>query len=110
MFLLQPLVSLAIVCISFTSASPIQSTNVLKRTSVGCGITHPIAGIGITTYHEVKSGNRTRSYSIHLPSNYDKTHEYPVVVGFHGSSSIGLFFEVDTGLSSAKYSSNVSSC
>jgi poly(3-hydroxybutyrate) depolymerase len=101
-------VCLISVLIHFVIASPIETTTNVRRATSGCGISHPIAGIGITTYHAVKSGNLTRSYSIHLPSGYNQTQEYPVVVGFHGSSSIGLFFEADTGLSQAKYSGNVS--
>ncbi|KAK6984043.1 carbohydrate esterase family 1 protein [Favolaschia claudopus] len=75
--------------------------------SPGCGTSHWFNGI--TQYHSVDvptSANQTesRSYSIHLPSSYDAKKPYPVVLGFHGSSSIGLFFELDTGLSGGKYS------
>jgi poly(3-hydroxybutyrate) depolymerase len=108
MFLHQLLLSFTISLLPFATPTPISTSTISQRDTTGCGISHPIGDIGITTYHEVPSGNRTRSYSIHLPSGYDMNHEYPVVIGFHGSSSIGLFFEVDTGLSLAKYSSDVS--
>lgn len=73
--------------------------------SVGCGIEHWFNGI--TQYSGLKSSGRDRSYSIHLPPDYDENNPYPVVLGFHGSSSIGLFFEVDTRLSESQYSANV---
>ncbi|KAJ6528254.1 carbohydrate esterase family 1 protein [Mycena vulgaris] len=72
--------------------------------TAGCGTTHWFNGI--TQYHTLTSGGRDRSYSIHLPSNYSETKPYPLVLGFHGSSSIGFFFEADTGLSGSKYSAD----
>ncbi|KAJ7862366.1 hypothetical protein B0H14DRAFT_3444744 [Mycena olivaceomarginata] len=53
--------------------------------TAGCGTTHWFNGI--TQYHSLQSGTRSRDYSIHLPS-----------------SSVGFFFEADTGLSGSKYS------
>ena len=59
---------------------------------------------GITQYRGIKSSGKDRSYSYHLPSSYDPNKAYPVVLGFHGSSSIGLFFELDTKMSQARHS------
>ncbi|KAF7308836.1 Carbohydrate esterase family 1 protein [Mycena kentingensis (nom. inval.)] len=70
--------------------------------SAGCGTTHWFPGI--TKYHSVTSSNRSRDYSIHLPSSYDANHPYPVVLGFHGSSSVGFFLEVDSKLSESRFS------
>ncbi|KAJ7328031.1 carbohydrate esterase family 1 protein [Mycena albidolilacea] len=70
--------------------------------TAGCGTTHWFNGI--TQYHSLQSGTRSRDYSIHLPSSYDANKPYPLVLGFHGSSSVGFFFEADTGLSGSKYS------
>ncbi|KAF9024551.1 carbohydrate esterase family 1 protein [Hymenopellis radicata] len=70
----------------------------------GCGKTHWFNGI--THYALLTSSGITRSYSIHAPANYSSTTPYPLVLGFHGSSSIGLFLEADSGLSSSKYSAN----
>lgn len=67
----------------------------------GCGKSHWFNGI--TQYRTIKSSGVDRSYGIHLPSNYSKNNQYPTILGFHGSSSIGLFFEADTGLDSSKY-------
>ncbi|KAI1103261.1 Alpha/Beta hydrolase protein [Jackrogersella minutella] len=72
--------------------------------TTGCGKTHLLPNI--TTYHGLTSSGRDRSYSIHLPANYSESTPYPVVLGFHGSSSIGLFFEADTKLSEARFSAN----
>ncbi|KAI2784620.1 carbohydrate esterase family 1 protein [Daldinia loculata] len=72
--------------------------------SAGCGKSHLLPGV--TKYHSLTSSGRGRNYFIHTPSNYSETTPYPVVLGFHGSSSIGLFFEVDTGLSSDTFSAN----
>ncbi|KAF2679772.1 carbohydrate esterase family 1 protein [Lentithecium fluviatile CBS 122367] len=82
--------------IGISAASP--------RAASGCGKTQFLPGV--TQYRfGLKSSGKDRSYSYHLPSDYDKSKKYPVVVGFHGSSSIGAFFELDTKMSSSKYSS-----
>lgn len=71
----------------------------------GCG--KLVALPGITSYRfNLQSSGVSRDYSYHLPANYDPNRPYPVVIGFHGSSSIGLFFELDTKLSSNRYSSD----
>lgn len=67
----------------------------------GCGISHLMNGI--TQPRIIESSGTTRSYSIHTPSNYSSTNQYPLIVGYHGSSSIGLFFEADTRLDEAQY-------
>ncbi|KAI0199314.1 carbohydrate esterase family 1 protein [Astrocystis sublimbata] len=84
-------------------AAPALAVPVAARASTGCGKFHLP---GITTYHGVKSSDRDRKYSIHLPTGYDKSKPYPTVLGFHGSSSIGLFFEVDTKMSESRFSAN----
>ncbi|PSN75528.1 alpha/beta-hydrolase [Corynespora cassiicola Philippines] len=73
------------------------------RAESGCGKSHIFPGW--TKYRfGLKSSGKERSYSYHLPAGYDKDRKYPVVVGFHGSSSIGLFFELDTKMSEMRYS------
>ncbi len=67
----------------------------------GCGKTHWFNGI--TEYYTVTSGGISRKYGIHTPAGYDTNTQYPLIVGFHGSSSIGLYLEVDTGLDEAQY-------
>ncbi|KAI1391442.1 carbohydrate esterase family 1 protein [Hypoxylon trugodes] len=70
--------------------------------SAGCGKTDAIPDI----YRGLTSSGRLRTYSIHLPSNYSESSPYPVVLGFHGSSSVGLFFEADTKMSEDRFSAN----
>ncbi|KIY68888.1 carbohydrate esterase family 1 protein [Cylindrobasidium torrendii FP15055 ss-10] len=70
----------------------------------GCGKIHPFNGL--THYHTLESLGEERTYSIHLPYNYDAKAQYPLVLGFHGSSSVGLFFEVDTLLSMPAFSAD----
>ncbi|PNP50706.1 hypothetical protein THARTR1_08626 [Trichoderma harzianum] len=70
----------------------------------GCGKTHLFNGIPQT--RDVQSGGDDRSYWIHVPSSYDKNHQYPTILGFHGSSSVGLFFEADTGFDSEQFTSD----
>ncbi|KAI1337523.1 carbohydrate esterase family 1 protein [Xylariaceae sp. FL0016] len=78
--------------------------SVTVRETDGCGKTHLFSGI--TQYYGLTSSGRDRKYSIHLPSDYDKMTSYPLVLGFHGSDSIGLFFEVDTKMSESRFSGN----
>jgi poly(3-hydroxybutyrate) depolymerase len=88
---------------SIVACRPQLRTRVLSGAASGCGKTQFLPGI--TQYRfGLKSSGKDRSYSYHLPSNYDKNKKYPVVVGFHGSSSVGVFFELDTKMSEARYS------
>lgn len=69
----------------------------------GCGKRHLFPGL--TQYRfNLPSSNKSRSYSYHLPSNYNPKKKYPVVLGFHGSSSTGLFFELDSKMSEKRFS------
>ena len=84
--------------------APVQK--IISRASSGCGKTQ--WPTDFTHYRlGLKSSGKDRSYSYHIPPNYDENKPYPVVVGFHGSSSIGLFFELDTKLSQSRYSADV---
>lgn len=74
-----------------------------NRATSGCGKSQFLPGV--TQYRfGLKSSNKDRSYGYHLPSSYDKNKKYPIVIGFHGSSSVGLFFELDTKLSESRFS------
>ncbi|KAI1762702.1 carbohydrate esterase family 1 protein [Hypoxylon sp. FL1150] len=70
--------------------------------TAGCGKSQPLSDV----YRGLTSSGRIRTYSVHLPSNYTESTPYPAVIGFHGSSSIGLFFEADTKLSEDRFSAN----
>ena len=52
------------------------------------------------------SSGRNRSYYIQLPTGYTPNQAYPLVLGFHGSQSIGLYFPLDTKMDDARYSNN----
>ncbi len=86
-------------------AAPAPAGGVEARATTGCNKVHLLTGV--TTYHGLTSSGRDRSYSVHLPGGYDKSKPYPVVLGFHGSSSTGLFFEVDTKMSESRFSADV---
>jgi poly(3-hydroxybutyrate) depolymerase len=86
-----------------THALP-QHHDIVPQGSSGCG--KPSFRPGITQYRFLKSSGKDRSYSYHVPSSYDVDQAYAVVFGFHGSSSIGAFFELDTKMSQEKYSAN----
>lgn len=43
-----------------------------------------------STLHTLDSSDRTRSYWVHPPDEYDESKTYPVVVVFHASSHIGV--------------------
>ncbi|KAH3913854.1 feruloyl esterase [Parastagonospora nodorum] len=88
----------------FSSVHALPRDHVAQRSSSGCGKKPFLPGV--TQYRFLKSSNKDRSYSFHLPSSYDARKPYAVVLGFHGSSSIGAFFELDTKLSQERYSSN----
>ncbi|KAH7397384.1 Alpha/Beta hydrolase protein [Pyrenochaeta sp. MPI-SDFR-AT-0127] len=82
-----------------------QPQTLSPRASSGCG--KPAFLPGITQFRFfLKSSGNDRSYSFHLPASYDPNKAYPVVLGFHGSSSIGTFFELDTKMSEKRYSEN----
>ncbi|KAJ9131608.1 Feruloyl esterase C-like protein [Pleurostoma richardsiae] len=70
----------------------------------GCGRDH--AFNGATKYYSIESSTRTRTYSVHAPVNYSKFDLYPLILGFHGSDSIGFFFEADTRLDEPQYTGN----
>jgi poly(3-hydroxybutyrate) depolymerase len=101
----------ALTCLFSSALAAAAALDLPPRTTevagtAGCGTTHWFNGI--TQYHSLKSSGRDRSYSIHLPNDYDENKPYPLVLGFHGSDGIGLFFELDTRMSSSDYSANVS--
>jgi len=49
----------------------------------GCGKDHWFTSV--TRYKSLTSNGTKRDFNVHLPSDYDKNVQYPVVLGFHGS-------------------------
>ena len=92
---------LALLAAATASAAPAAAAAPYKGDTSGCGKTHILDGL--THPYFITSGGGSRSYGIHAPTTYSKDKQYPVIVGFHGSSSIGLFLEADTGLDAAEY-------
>jgi poly(3-hydroxybutyrate) depolymerase len=84
-----------------TSAHP-QNHGLIPRATSGCGKT-PIFP-DLDPFRTVESSGKKRIYKFHLPESYDVNKPYPIVVGFHGSSSVGTFFELDTKLNEKRYS------
>ena len=77
------------------------------NSAVGCGKTLHLKGVDVN-----RKVDGDRNYWYRLPSNYDKNKQYPVVLGFHGSSRLGgtfdgLAFAADSKLSLSKYSGDV---
>jgi poly(3-hydroxybutyrate) depolymerase len=95
---------LLITCLLHLTYAAPHSSHLKSRTSTGCGKKPFLPGL--TQYRGIKSSGKDRSYSYHLPSSYDANKAYPIVLGFHGSSSIGAFFELDTKMSQDRYSSD----
>lgn len=76
-----------------------QSRDPYEGDTSGCGKSHD--NLNSTFPGSVDSGGIQRNYSIHLPGNYSSNHRHPMVLGFHGSQSVGLFFEADTRFNDA---------
>jgi poly(3-hydroxybutyrate) depolymerase len=80
-------------------ATAVASHQLQARDTPGCGKTHD--DHDGTFSRSINSGGIQRNCSIHLPPKYSPEDNHPVILGFHGSSSIGAFFEADTRFSDA---------
>jgi predicted peptidase len=99
------IVSILLATIFHLSLTTALSQTCLPNTVASSGCNKPAFLPGLTQYRfNLQSSGKSRSYSYHLPSTYNSSTPYPIVVGFHGSSSIGAFFELDTKLSEGRYS------
>ena len=72
--------------------------------TTGCGKSHILKGV--TAYHGLESSGVHRSYGIHVPIDYAKHQPYPTIIGFHGSSSIGFFFQADSRLNERRFTAD----
>ena len=91
--------------LSLTSALPADLT--VSNKVAGCGKNLYMRGVDVN-----RKVAHDRNYWYRLPINYDKHRQYPVVLGFHGSSKLGgwfdgLAFAADSKLSLSKYSKDV---
>ncbi|MFF2527093.1 alpha/beta hydrolase family esterase [Streptomyces liangshanensis] len=54
---------------------------------------------GTSAAHTISSGGRERAYRLHLPADYTKKREWPVVMAFHGRGNTGIGTEEFSKLS-----------
>ncbi|TQV94358.1 hypothetical protein V2A60_002608 [Cordyceps javanica] len=92
---------LAIAGLAATASTAAAQAQYTGGDTSGCGKTRLFNAF--PKIRTLKSGGKDRGYLAHVPEGYDKNHRYPVIVGFHGSGSVGFFFEADTGLDRARY-------
>ncbi|MGN6412975.1 alpha/beta hydrolase family esterase [Flexivirga sp.] len=52
--------------------------------------------------YTITSGGRERTYILHLPKNYERHSEWPLIVAYHGRGSTGTEIEGFSGLSSLR--------
>ncbi len=74
-----------------------RETNEPVRTT-GCR-TAPAVTPGVTTVQEIRSGDLTRTYTVHLPESYNPRRAYPVVLSFHGHKRTSQWQEELSGFS-----------
>ncbi|OZM79130.1 PHB depolymerase family esterase [Pseudonocardia sp. MH-G8] len=69
-----------------------------ERRSAGCGQAAP-QDPGTSVLQTVRSGDRDRTYQLHLPPGYDPARAWPVVLVFHGRGNSGARTEEFSKLS-----------
>jgi polyhydroxybutyrate depolymerase len=69
-----------------------------ERRSPGCGQAAPQEP-GASVLHTLRSGDRDRTFQLHLPPDYDAARAWPVVLVFHGRGNSGAGTEEFSGLS-----------
>ncbi|TFB00632.1 Bifunctional acetylxylan esterase/xylanase [Trichoderma ghanense] len=79
--------------------------DVEKRASAGCSRTHDWAGQ--TKEFSFASSGGTRSYRIHLPSNYQPGSPKPLIIAYHGSGDNPTNFEKTTRFSDPSVNPNM---
>lgn len=84
---LLPLAALA-------AAMPQPNTHQI-RSSSGCSkpLSPSTPAGGATTNHTITSGGRTRSYLLHIPSDYSPDTPTPLILSFHGNSRTASYQE-----------------
>lgn len=92
---------IALTLLSSALATTIKRATIAAKKSSGCGTNY--ADLTQPAQY-LDAGGKNRSYYIHLPPTYDSNRAHPMVVGFHGSQSIGLFLAIDSKLNETRYS------
>ncbi|MEU9015321.1 alpha/beta hydrolase-fold protein [Streptomyces sp. NPDC048479] len=69
-----------------------------RMATTGCGKA-PEVTPGVTSEQRIESGGLARSYTVHLPENYNPGHRYPVVLSYHGHKRTSQWQEELSGFS-----------
>ncbi|CEJ79864.1 hypothetical protein VHEMI00079 [[Torrubiella] hemipterigena] len=93
-------VALLAAAVTPTSASPLE-----KRGSPGCGKYHSF--VGQTREFSFDSSGGSRTYRIHLPSNYDTNTPKPLLIAYHGAGNNPAAFESETRFSDESINPNM---
>ena len=59
-----------------------------ERRSAGCGQAAP-QDPGTSVLQTIRSGDRDRTYQLHLPPDYDAARPWPLLLVFHGRGNSG---------------------
>lgn len=86
--------------VTLTGASPLE-----KRGSPGCGKYHSF--VGQTREFSFDSSGGSRTYRIHLPSNYDTNTPKPLLIAYHGAGNNPAAFESETRFSDESINPNM---
>ncbi|EPS44170.1 hypothetical protein H072_1852 [Dactylellina haptotyla CBS 200.50] len=89
--------------LTFLLVSAVSFLPCLAQGSAGCG--KDVAATSNRQFN-ITSSNTGRGFLLHLPDGYDTNKQYPVIFGFHGSGSVGIYFEVDTKFSAPEWAGN----
>lgn len=99
--LLKPLLLLSSLALLLDSAVGAA----LQQRSLGCGKTHDFPGQ--SRDFTLTSGGRTRSYRLHLPSNYDPNASTSLLFVYHGASGNPAGFETQSRFSNETINPNM---
>lgn len=85
----------------------VQSAAIECRGSSGCGKSHNFVGKTRQFSFKSSGGGGTRTYRIHLPSNYDTRTAKPLMIAYHGHGNNPTKFEEETRFSDERVNPNM---
>ncbi|MEV4315894.1 alpha/beta hydrolase-fold protein [Actinocrispum sp. NPDC049592] len=88
----------AVVALGVIGAPTADAGTLNRPVRTGCGQAPPVTP-GTTTTQHLTSGGLDRSYTVHLPANYNKRKQYSVVVSYHGHKRDSAWQEELSGFS-----------
>jgi polyhydroxybutyrate depolymerase len=83
--------------ISAAALVTLPATTAAANPSRGCAA--PPQEPGTSQLQTVESGGRHRTYQLHLPADYEKKREWPLIVAYHGRGNTGVGTEIFSNLS-----------